>query len=345
MATVESQVITASEVRQAESDKRSLITKSAERYGLEPNKMMATLKATAFKGDVTNEQMAALLIVADQHGLNPWTKEIYAFPSRQGIVPVVGVDGWARIVNSHPQFDGMDFAQDDEKCTCTIHRKDRSHPVSVTEYAIECKRDTDPWRTHPKRMLRHKAMIQCARIAFAFAGIYDPDEAERVLAAEDAIDVTPARPPPPTLTLNDEGKPEFQSADGTPYVAGKKISAVRMRKIVEGLEAAVTKQDGPGLLEIRNELDNDEWMQVCAVMRSWDRTAYRKLEDEAKEAAGPAPHLAPWALELLAGCKDAVALKAAWDSIQGAYDESGALPPGDVETVYLDRKNEIGIQG
>jgi hypothetical protein len=32
-------------------------------------------------------------------------------------------------------------------------------------------------------MLRHKAMIQCARIAFGFGGIYDQDEAERIIEA------------------------------------------------------------------------------------------------------------------------------------------------------------------
>jgi hypothetical protein len=29
-------------------------------------------------------------------------------------------------------------------------------------------------------MLRHKALIQCARLAFGFAGIYDEDEATRI---------------------------------------------------------------------------------------------------------------------------------------------------------------------
>lgn len=172
--------------------KPKLLSKMADRFGVEPTKMMNTLKATAFKGNVTDEQMMALLIVADQHGLNPWTKEIYAFPdSRNGIVPVVGVDGWARIVNQHPEFDGMTFEQDEDSCTCTIYRKDRSHPISVTEHMSECARDTQPWKSHPKRMLRHKAMIQCARLAFSFSGIYDPDEAERV--AE--IDITPAGKP------------------------------------------------------------------------------------------------------------------------------------------------------
>lgn len=163
----------------------SLITKFADRFGVEPEKMMVTLKATAFKGEVTNEQMMALLIVADQYGLNPWTREIYAFPDKGGIVPVVGVDGWARIINQHPQFDGMSFEQTAEDCTCTIYRKDRAHPITVTEYMSECARpNMAPWKSHPKRMLRHKAMIQCARLAFGFAGIFDPDEAERIIEAE-----------------------------------------------------------------------------------------------------------------------------------------------------------------
>ena len=152
--------------------------------------LVDTLKATAFKGQVSDAQMAALLIVAQQYGLSPWTKEIYAFPDRQnGIVPVVGVDGWARIINSHSQFDGMDFEQDAESCTCIIHRKDRSHPVRVTEYMAECRRDTGPWKSHPRRMLRHKAMIQCARLAFGFVGIYEQDEAERIVEAQ-AVDIS-----------------------------------------------------------------------------------------------------------------------------------------------------------
>jgi len=160
----------------------------ASRLGCESSKLLSTLKATCFKGDVTNEQMMALTIVANQYQLNPFTKELYAFPDKGGgIVPVVGVDGWARIINEHPQFDGMEFDlnADGTECVCRIYRKDRAHAIEVTEYLAECKRNTDPWRTSPRRMLRHKAMIQCARYAFGFAGIYDPDEAERIVAAQD----------------------------------------------------------------------------------------------------------------------------------------------------------------
>ena len=78
-----------------------LLERMGERYGVDPGKMISTLKATAFKGSVSDEQMMALLVVAEQYSLNPWTKEIFAFPDRNaGIVPVVGVDGWSRIIRS-----------------------------------------------------------------------------------------------------------------------------------------------------------------------------------------------------------------------------------------------------
>ncbi|MBT0720406.1 phage recombination protein Bet [Rosenbergiella collisarenosi] len=163
----------------------TMANKLATRLGMEAGtELMNTLKNTAFKGgNVTDEQFTALLIVANQYGLNPWTKEIYAFPDKGGIVPVVGVDGWARIINEHPQFDGMEFNYDKDEgaCTCKIYRKDRNHPTIVTEYMGECKRNTQPWQSHPTRMLRHKSLIQCARMAFGFAGIFDQDEAERVI--------------------------------------------------------------------------------------------------------------------------------------------------------------------
>ena len=104
-----------------------------------PEGLLDVLKNTAFKSNANDDQLTALLIVANQYSLNPWTKEIYAFPdSRNGIVPIVGVDGWARIINQNPQFDGMEFDQDDEKSTCKIYRKDRKHPISVTEWMSEC---------------------------------------------------------------------------------------------------------------------------------------------------------------------------------------------------------------
>lgn len=165
----------------------TLTNKLAARLDMgDGTELISTLKQTAFRGQVSDAQMTALLVIANQYGLNPWTKEVYAFPDKNnGIIPVVGVDGWSRIINSHPEFDGMKFAQDEDSCTCIMYRKDRTHPVEVTEYMSECKRaNVGPWASHPRRMLRHKAMIQCARLAFGFGGIYDQDEAERIAESD-----------------------------------------------------------------------------------------------------------------------------------------------------------------
>lgn len=147
--------------------------------GVDEAHLKHTLTQTVFKG-ANDEQLVTLMIVANQYKLNPFTKEIYAFPSRGGVTPIVSVDGWARIINDNPATDGIQFEQDDVSCTCKIYRKDRAHPTIVTEYLDECQGTSEPWKKYPKRMLRHKALIQCARVAFGFSGIYDEDEARRI---------------------------------------------------------------------------------------------------------------------------------------------------------------------
>ena len=151
----------------------------------------------------SREHVAAFLLVAKEHGLNPFTREIFAFPAKGAIQAVVSVDGWMKLINSHPQFDGMKFhdAFDAEgrllAVTCSMYRKDRNHPVEVTEYMSECKRGTDTWKQWPARMLRHKAAIQAARYAFGFAGIMEPDEAERMVdihAGDSVANIPPANP-------------------------------------------------------------------------------------------------------------------------------------------------------
>ena len=67
---------------------------------------------------------------------------------------------------------------------CSMYRWDRKVATTVREYLVEVKGDTGAWLTHPRRMLRHKAMVQCARITFGVGDIVDPDEAQRVLLAK-----------------------------------------------------------------------------------------------------------------------------------------------------------------
>lgn len=202
-------------------ENNSIFASAAARYGVKPKDVGEILKNTVFKG-ATDEQLAALLIVAEKFNLNPFTREIYAFPDKGGgIVPLVGIDGWYRIVNENPQLDGFEFNYAEktskvaakENCPdwieCVIYRKDRTRPIVVREYMEECfKSGSGPWSSHPRRMLRHKAFIQAARMAFGFSGIYDEDEAQRMAEARvvevneqmrapiDVESVAPAELPP-----------------------------------------------------------------------------------------------------------------------------------------------------
>lgn len=179
--------------------RQSALSVMADRFSVEPQKLLSTLKSTVFKG-ASDDELLALVVVANEYGLNPLTKEIYAFPAKGGgIVPIVSVDGWANLANSHPQFDGLDFEwhHDSEgklvACTCSIWRKDRSRPIKVTEYLSECKRGTEPWKME-HRMLRHKALIQCARLAFGYSGVYDEDEARDIGIRDVTNSVTQSNP-------------------------------------------------------------------------------------------------------------------------------------------------------
>ena len=201
----------------------SAIGKLAERLKVSEERLVTTLKSTAFSNCKTDDEFAACVIVAAEYGLNPFMKELYAFPAKGGgIQPIVSIDGWLRIINEHPQLDGLetDVADDGSYVTCTIYRKDRSKPIRHTEYLDECKRNTEPWKQHPRRMLTWKAIIQTGRIAFGVSGVVDEDEAGFIKQAKGReIPDTPIDPfaesePKKIEAPKDSGpdKPEVRSA-------------------------------------------------------------------------------------------------------------------------------------
>jgi phage recombination protein Bet len=183
-----------------------------ERYNVDPKEVVPVLLGTSFsvkRGDppATREELIQLLVVADVYHLNPFTKEIYAFRNKSGgITPIVGIDGWVRIVESQPTFVGEEMLKGYDTdlgpkgielgfyYECLVHRSDRKFPISRRQYYNENYRNTDPWNMMPTRMLQHRAYIQSARAAFGFGGIFDPDEGE-VIAVSPGVDLLPARQP------------------------------------------------------------------------------------------------------------------------------------------------------
>lgn len=171
--------------------------------GVDTNEVLEVIKRTCFpsKKEATNEQLVVFLTVAKQYNLNPFTKEIYAYPDKSGgIVPIVGVIGWANIINHHEQLEGMSFKYSNEMVDllnengqpngktahvwieCELTRKDRKIPTVIREYFSEVYKATDPWANYPIRMHRHKSLIQCARYAFGLSGIYDQEDGELMSA-------------------------------------------------------------------------------------------------------------------------------------------------------------------
>ena len=159
--------------------------------GLSHDTYVRAITASALRDLVfwTQADLERLLLTAKQHGLNPLNREIFMIESGPEAPPliVVGVDGWSKIMNRHPHFSGMQFQESAENTggipiwmECEIYRKDRVVPLKVREYFDEARSDHMAWITHPRRMLRHKCMVQCARIAFGLSGIYELDEALRI---------------------------------------------------------------------------------------------------------------------------------------------------------------------
>jgi len=188
-----------------QTEQKSLVKEMANKFHVEPDKFLTTLKATAFQQqrgrEITNEQMMQLLIIANTYDLNPFLKQIYAFPKGDSITPIVGVDGYIKIVNDHPQADGWNYTISEttvrvdgvaydlpEWIECEMFRGDRRHPTVARVYMVESFRKTGPWQQYPRLMLENRAFIRAARFAYGFTGIFSEDDAERISESNQYIE-------------------------------------------------------------------------------------------------------------------------------------------------------------
>jgi hypothetical protein len=84
----------------------------------------------------------------------------------------ITIEGCSKLLNQHPQFNGLVFHQADtlvegvpEWIECSIYRRDRIMPITVREYLKEVRSENTIWQKMPRRMLRHRALQQCVRLA------------------------------------------------------------------------------------------------------------------------------------------------------------------------------------
>lgn len=193
-------------VKRTEKGSPSILATMAERWAIDPPTLQAVIVKTCLSGTrgfvPQPEHVAVFLMIAREYDLNPMMGEIHAFIKDGAVHPIIGIDGRLSIMNGQPDYDGIDttftFANgspepenDDDlpvSVTVKIYHKTRSHPTVITEYMSECRRDTGPWRQWPRRMLRHKGIIQCGRVAFGLR-MYDRDDWAELAEAEVVEDV------------------------------------------------------------------------------------------------------------------------------------------------------------
>lgn len=250
----------------------------AQRLQVDEDRITAILTSTVMKPDkngvvASPEEVLAFAIVANEHQLNPFKKEIYAFSSRGAVVPIVSIDGWSNIVHRNDKFDGCSFEEHEdsdgkvEAITCHMHVKGLDSPVSIKERLNECRRNTEQWKGMPCRMLRHKAFIQAARIAFSLGGIYDEDEGRDQLRNDRPLepprrkivdaDVTPEAPP--EAAPNDETHPE---GDLISESQRRRMFAIAHGAGIKDADLKNRLQDKYGITSSKN-ITSDVYEEIC----------------------------------------------------------------------------------
>lgn len=150
----------------------------------------------------TNAEMTVVSSIFAKYDLNPFIREGHAFISGGKLQVMIGLDGWIKIANRQPDFDGYEQEEVfDEKgellaVKTKIYVKGRRFPTPHTEWMKEAFVSTSPaWKKYPFRMLAGKSLGQCVRKAFGVSEVLDDDEASRITGNANQIkDVTPSAP-------------------------------------------------------------------------------------------------------------------------------------------------------
>ncbi len=146
------------------------LTKAATGLGIDEAELKAWIDLQI---DVPAKTILTVLRMMQSLHLDPLLEEIGLAQYEDGQWHVfITIDGCAKLLNHHPQFNGLLFNQANtlidgvpEWIECSIYRKDREVPTTVREYYIEVKGETAIWQKMPRRILRHRALQQCVRLA------------------------------------------------------------------------------------------------------------------------------------------------------------------------------------
>ena len=178
------------------------MTAAALLIQLDPLELMAWMNL--FEA-IPEKTWLCMLRLIQEYRLDPLKEELFLNCYDNGHWQVlISIDGWIKLISRHPYFVGIVFTESSQLLhdvptwiECAIYRSDRTIPMVVREYFIEVKNETPIWQKMPRRMLRHRALQQCARLSFGIA-LHDtsfsqpiPKPAELTSAIADTQMTTP----------------------------------------------------------------------------------------------------------------------------------------------------------
>jgi phage recombination protein Bet len=146
----------------------------------ERREVIDAIKQTVCRG-ATDAQLRVFMEVCRATGLNPFIKGEIWYVAEKGII-MAGRDGYLRIANEHPAFDGMETrVERDErgvpiKAVCTVWRKDRDHPTISEAYYSEYKKASPVWQQYPSAMISKVAETLALKRSFAINGVVTEEE-------------------------------------------------------------------------------------------------------------------------------------------------------------------------
>ena len=146
------------------------LARAANNLGIDEAELQAWIDLQI---EVPAKAILTLLRMMQSLRLDPLSEEIGFTQYEDGQWQVfITIEGCSKLLNQHPQFNGLHFTQADtlidglpEWIECSIYRKDREVPTTVREYLAEVKGENEIWKKMPRRMLRHRALQQCVRLA------------------------------------------------------------------------------------------------------------------------------------------------------------------------------------
>jgi phage recombination protein Bet len=260
-----------------------LLQTFGERHNIPAGRVAAVLTKTAFPDAKTEEQLIALLVIANAYDLDPFLKEIHAFSKDGRVFPMVGRDGWNKALRKQATYQGKTVTEADKRVKignskpcpewmeCTIRFNNGRDPETVRVWFEEWFLGTNPnWNTRPAHMLRGQAIKQAAREAFGI-NLYDADDRARMLTADIEYDSAPPEPstraeaakqalrrqkPEPEETIEDAVVVDEETGEVFEEMAPEEFEEAAAEAATTGLDMTAMIRAAGEMLEAEPEEDN-----------------------------------------------------------------------------------------